>query len=122
MNKIKIKNLKLKINQKMKLVLILFIIIKNVHNQSLVKISAKINDEIIGLGPENMGIGMGHSSLKGNWAHFLDRLGVNSARLFVTSTKDLRSFIGNLTWGKNLNNEHVHDYTSFSNSIKDLRT
>ena len=49
----------------------------------------------------------GHSSLNGNWLKFLERLGVNSVRSFVSSAADLREFIGTVAWGKNLNDKQT---------------
>jgi hypothetical protein len=73
-------------------------------------------------GPENYGIGMGHSSTNGNWPIFLERLGVNAARLFVDAGTKLRTIVDAKKWGQNLDGELVNNRNDFLKSIKQLRT
>lgn len=74
-------------------------------------------------GPVGMGVNMGHAYLNSNWAMFLDRLGVNYARLFVTASTDLRNMIksfGN-TWGNDLNGNSVTNQASYLSAVSLLR-
>ena len=64
----------------------------------------------------------GHSSLKGNWLKFFERLGVNAARRFVSSASNLRTFIGTTKWGQNLNGVLVQTQSDFTKAVADLRT
>jgi hypothetical protein len=64
----------------------------------------------------------GHSSLNGNWIKFLDRLGVNSARLFISPVSDLRKFIGSSSWGQNLLGMSVRTQSDFQNAVALLRS
>ena len=65
---------------------------------------------------------MGHSSINGNWMKFLQRLGVNSARLFVSPISNLRTFIGTSNWGKSLDGTSVNNKNDFYRSIAILRS
>ncbi len=60
--------------------------------------------------------------MNGNWLRFIQRLGVNAARLFVTTSSDLRTFIGSTLWGKNLDGVTVSTQTDFLNAVNKLRT
>ena len=59
-------------------------------------------------GPINMGVNLGHANINSNWAMFLDRLGVNAARLFVTGSTDLRNFLGKTQFGNDLNGNSLY--------------
>ena len=52
----------------------------------------------------------------------MQRLGVNSARLFITPVSDLRKFIKKLEWGFNLEGEKVNNSVKFHESIMKLRS
>ena len=70
----------------------------------------------------NSNIKKGHSSIKGNWLKFFNRLGVNAARRFVNSMSDLRKFIGTTNWGQNLNGLIVSNQNGFNTAIGSLRS
>lgn len=61
-------------------------------------------------------------SYNSNWPVFLERLGVNSIRLFVTFAYDLRNLIGAVQWGKDLNGVNVVNQASFIQAVQTLRT
>jgi len=63
-----------------------------------------------------------HSSVRGNWALFLERLGVNTVRLFVDAGPSLRKIIDAEKWGQNLRGEKVTNQEQFIESIQDLRS
>ncbi len=48
--------------------------------------------------------------------------GVNAERLFVTSASDLRNFIGNDSWGKDLDGINITNQREFLSSVAELRT
>ena len=60
--------------------------------------------------------------MQGNWALFLERLGVNTVRLFVDAGPSLRKLIDAEKWGQNLNGQQVNSRQQFLSSIQDLRS
>lgn len=47
---------------------------------------------------------------------------MNAARVFINSVSDLRTFIGNASWGKDLKGQLVTNRATFLSAIADLRT
>lgn len=59
-----------------------------------------------------------------NWAQWMARLGVNSARVFLTATwgLSLESWVGSSRWGQSLSGSPVTDEASFQAAVAELRT
>ena len=57
-----------------------------------------------------------------NWLKFLERLGVNAARLFVSGPSGVRASIKSSLWGQDLNGKNVTNQSTYLSAINTLRT
>ena len=77
-----------------------------------------------GTSPAIIGINSGHSYPNGsNWQQWMQRLGVNSARVFLDALwgSTLSTFVGSATWGTSLAGTAVTNLSTFSAAVAALR-
>lgn len=67
------------------------------------------------------GVNAGHANPQSNWQMWLDRLEVNSFRLFLAPRNDLRAAVGD-SFGKSLSGVVVSSLNQFDAAIAELRT
>ena len=77
-----------------------------------------------GATPVAIGLNVGHRFPGSNWAMWLRRLGVNSARVFLPTTggQQLAGWVGAENWGQSLGGEVVGNRTAFDAAVAVLRT
>lgn len=74
--------------------------------------------------PEIVAVNLGHRYPGSNWAKWMSRLRVNSARVFLTALwgSSLEGFVGSTNWGKDLKGTSVTSLPLFQTAVAELRT
>lgn len=74
-----------------------------------------------GFSPERYGLNMGHAGIGSNWLQFMDRMGMNYARIFVSIVDNLRSARGS-TFGRALDGSSVNSLTAYKRATAQIRS
>lgn len=87
-------------------------------------LTAAVPTATAGTTPAIIGVNMGHRYPGSNWPLWMKRLGVNGARVFLTTLwgSSLENFVSSSTWGTSLSGAAVTNAATFEAAVSQLRT
>jgi hypothetical protein len=74
-----------------------------------------------GYSPERYGLNLGHAGIGSNWLQFMDRMGMNYARLFVEMADNLRTLRGS-KFGRALDGSSVGSVGAYKKAVAQMRS